>query len=226
MNYFKELIFTILIVMFSGTMNSQNNCKVIEKDLIGEYEGDCKKGLAHGYGIAKGENMYEGEFRNGLPHGEGTMVYSTGEVYSGNWKKGIKHGNGELSFNYYGNDSIQKGIWKNGKYHGIKKKKRYKIETKQSVQRYTIRKLNGTSNRVTINIKNDGSTYKMPNNIFGSSGNIVKYQNSKAFENIVEFPFRCEMRYVMPGKLGGSRYDVVFIFQILEPGDWLVTIYH
>lgn len=216
----------VIIIFFLGSISSQNNCKVLKKDIIGEYKGGCKKGLANGHGVAKGENMYEGKFKSGLPHGVGTMVYSDGKIYIGSWKKGMKNGEGKLTFIYDGHDSIQNGVWKNDKYKGIKKKKSYKIITSQSVPRYNIRKISDNTNRVTIRVKNNGSSFKTPENISGSSGNILSYQYDKAFENIVDYPFRCEMRYTMPNKFNSIRFDVIFIFEILQPGDWLVEIYH
>ena len=206
--------------------SAQEKCKVLKADIAGEYSGDCKKGLANGQGISKGENTYEGKFKKGLPNGKGTMIYADGGKYEGQWKNGVRNGEGKYVFQVDGKETIKDGIWKKGKYVGKKKVKGYKIIKKQSVSRYTIRRMGDKFNRVTIKVKNNGQALSNLTNITGSMGNKVEYQGYTVFENINFFPFSCEMRYSVPSKLGTIYVPVEFFFEIIEPGDWIVEIQH
>jgi hypothetical protein len=49
-----------------------------------------KKGLAHGEGIAVGEDTYTGLFKKGYPHGKGTCYYAGGSCYTGGLEKGYE----------------------------------------------------------------------------------------------------------------------------------------
>ena len=82
------LIFGILLINLETL--AQTSCKVLQKGISKSYTGDCKKGLAHGYGVATGVDRYEGKLKNGLPNGIGKYFWSTGEIYDGHWKNGKK----------------------------------------------------------------------------------------------------------------------------------------
>jgi len=158
------------------------------------------------------------------------MTYSDGSKYVGKWKKGVRNGEGKLILKSNGKDSIVHGIWKDGNYFGKIKLKQYEVIRKSAVPRYRIKKVGDTYNRVTIEVKNNNSTFSMTtSNLFGSNGNLTFNQGDAIFEDINVFPFTCEMRYVMVSKTGwagSSPYDVEFIFKIFEKGDWLVVINH
>lgn len=225
-----KIIRLIMLVVMIGTLTistrAQEKCKVLKADIAGEYTGECKKGLANGQGISKGENAYEGKFKKGLPNGEGTMIYANGGKYEGQWKNGARHGEGKYIFQLDGKETIKDGIWKEDKYIGKKKVQGYKVVRKLAVSRYTIRKIGETFNRVTIKVKNNGQAVTGIQNIVGSIGNRVDYQGYTVYENIGIFPFDCEMRYTVPNKLETYDVRVEFFFQIIEPGDWLVEINH
>ncbi|MGV8092965.1 MAG: hypothetical protein AB2L24_14000 [Mangrovibacterium sp.] len=55
-----------------------NTCKVLLTEISGSYEGECKKGLADGFGKATGVDQYEGELKKRLPEREG-------EIYLEKW---------------------------------------------------------------------------------------------------------------------------------------------
>jgi len=223
-----RLFMAIFFLGLFTTINyAQEKCKVLKEDIVGEYIGSCKKGLANGHGMSKGENKYDGEFKSGLPNGDGTMMYANGGRYIGEWKKGLRHGVGKYIFNLDGKDSIADGKWKNDAYLGALPKKEYEITLKRSVSRYVIRKDDKSSfNRIKIVVKNGGETVRPPQNINGSSGAIYRNWDNVIFENVSQFPFTCNMRYTMRSKLGGGSYDVEFNFKILEPGDWTVELLH
>jgi hypothetical protein len=226
MSFIRLIIMVVMITTTTISTSAQEECKVLKADIAGEYSGGCKKGLASGQGISKGENIFEGRFKKGLPNGEGTMIYSDGGIYEGKWKNGFRDGEGKYIIQIDGKETVKDGIWKKGKYVGKKKVQGYKIIKKQSVSRYTIRKVGDNFNRVTIKVKNNGQAVGNIQNIVGSLGNRVDYTGYTVYENIGMFPFNCEMRYTVPNKLESYDIRVEFFFQIIEPGDWMVEINH
>jgi hypothetical protein len=215
----------IAISLLSVTSVTAQDCKVLMPDIDKEYQGECKKGLAHGDGIAKGVNTYEGEFKNGLPNGTGTLTYATGEIYEGSWKNGLKNGTGSLTQIINGKDSIINGIWDNDKYIGEKKLKEYQVIKKLNVQRYSIRKNSDAFNQVTIRIKSGSLYIAPPQNTHGSSGSLVIHHEKAIFENI-SYPFTCTMTYEFPSTTGAQQSTAEFSFKLLTPGDWQVEINH
>jgi len=225
----RKIRLIILVAMIGGltiSTSAQEKCKVLKADIAGEYTGKCKKGLANGQGLSKGENIYNGVFKKGLPNGQGTMAYADGGKYEGRWKNGLKNGEGKYVFKLNGKDTIQDGIWKDDKFIGKKPAKTYKIVRQQSVSRYSIKKMGGNFDRVTVKVSNNGQALSNIRNITGSMGNRVDYQGYTVFENISVFPFTCEMRYSVPSKLNTVMIPVEFFFEIFERGDWLVEIQH
>jgi len=87
----KALLLTFLLAF---PLASVADCKVIDPELQGTYEGGCKNGLAHGMGVAKGEAEYEGEFTKGLKDGQGVKTWSWGDRYEGGFKDDRRHGKG------------------------------------------------------------------------------------------------------------------------------------
>jgi hypothetical protein len=223
----KVRLSVFLIALGSTFLFAQQKCEVLKVDISGEYSGDCKNGLAHGKGIAKGQNSYEGEFKKGLPNGTGTMVFSDGGKYMGEWKNGLRQGEGKYSINYKGKDSIADGIWKNDAYFGKKPVIQYEVSKKISVSRYTIKKVGESKDQVTIKVRYKGQAIKNTfDNIIVNSGNRSNYEGYIVFENISSYPFTCDMRYNVPSTMGATSIDVEFFFKILEKGEWLVEINH
>lgn len=70
------------------------DCRVVDPELQGFYEGGCRNGLAHGTGTARGEAEYTGEFRKGLKHGQGVKTWAWGDRYEGGFREDRKHGRG------------------------------------------------------------------------------------------------------------------------------------
>jgi thiol-disulfide isomerase/thioredoxin len=80
-----------------------SDCKILDADISGYYEGECKNGLAHGYGRAGGRDTYEGYFENGLQQGLGVYIWgqllgNTGVKYEGEWYQGHLHGKGRATY--------------------------------------------------------------------------------------------------------------------------------
>ena len=60
---------------------------------VGIWEGDVKKGKAHGKGVLTFNNgaIYEGKIKKNKIHGVGKLTTPDGEVYDGKWKYGKFH---------------------------------------------------------------------------------------------------------------------------------------
>ena len=72
LNYLVLLTFILLSLSNNFTYSqTEESCKVLISEISEKYEGDCKNGLAHGTGVAKGIDLYEGRFKKGIPNGKG-----------------------------------------------------------------------------------------------------------------------------------------------------------
>ena len=102
-----------------GLVSAQDNCKVLLDAINAQYEGECKKGLADGFGTAKGADIYVGDFKKGLPDGTGKYTWANGNVFEGTFKKGVKEGKGTLIIKSSdGNQRVQTGYWRKDVYIG------------------------------------------------------------------------------------------------------------
>jgi hypothetical protein len=78
-------------------LQATSTCKVLDPDIVGTYEGECRNGLANGLGIAKGRDEYRGRFMNGIQHGKGIYIWGegsewAGDIYDGENVKGERTG--------------------------------------------------------------------------------------------------------------------------------------
>lgn len=82
----------------------------------GEYHGQLRSGVPHGYGTWQGasDGIYEGEWADGQFHGYGTFD-SSYVFYEGDWVENVPHGFGTLTI--YGDFSYTGGF-KEGNLHG------------------------------------------------------------------------------------------------------------
>ena len=71
--------------MGSPIYAQQSECKVKMASISGSYTGDCKKGLAHGKGNARGIDSYEGQFSKDCLKGKG---YTGGQMAPGMMESG------------------------------------------------------------------------------------------------------------------------------------------
>lgn len=208
MNFKLKLFFLgLLLSSFNITYSQVNKkCKVVHEDLNGQYEGDCKKGLAHGMGIfyfSDGEQIYEGRFKKGKFSGDG-------ELYK------MIEGEKEV---------LKRGIWKKNKYYGEKKLNPYTVKRDENVDRYTIRKV-GEGNRIEISFFQNGTRNPVRAlNINANNGVEIVGSYISGFQG-VEFPFVCEVNYTTQNKFKTITYQVNFDFIITEPGAWDVTLFN
>jgi len=244
MNYYISIISLIVSLLIGGQANAQQDCKVLYDDINTNYKGACKKGLAHGKGIAKGKDTYEGNFKKGLPHGKGTYTYAEGDSYTGawkegerngygtyidtqggkyigTWKSGLKHGEGSYYLKMDNRDTVLAGLWEADEYLGPKPEKPYIITSKRSIDRVTMFR-SGDGNRLNIKIMQSGVVNSTVTNyrFNWSSGNELPIGNhARAWENM-EFPFEGKITYTTSNKLKTSTYTVNIEFTINQPGEW------
>jgi len=223
----KGTIMVILCLILCGSISfGQTDCDVLKPEISLIYKGECKKGLAHGKGEASGRDNYAGEFRRGLPHGTGIYTWSTGEVYEGDWRNGKRHGYGTYSFISSGRDSLLQGMWANDVFKGMSQADAVHVVMKRNLVRYTSMR-RGDGNQVMVKILMGGVPSSDIEDLMfvSNSGSEIGYSYVTGFDN-VEFPFWGKVTYSTWNKLKTMRYDVVFEFEITQPGLWEISLHH
>ena len=213
-----SFFYLILICCFSMEAVSQSDCKVKMEELEGSYEGDCKKGLAHGKGTAEGTDTYSGEFRKGLPHGNGVYTWKDGMSYDGEFRNGVKHGEGKMMISIINQeDSVLTGFWNNDVYVG-KYKEPYKIYDKTSLVTGTsVEKAEGEEFVIYVTIKLKGKTQS--NAKFDLREQVGNYSQIQPFGRVtkvyvVRFPFRFVLSYM----------EELVEIEIFNEGSWNLAI--
>ncbi len=210
-------VFIFLLLSAGGAYAQKDDCSVLKPEIAGTYQGDCKKGLAQGKGVAQGIDSYEGQFNKGLPSGRGTYKWASGVYYEGQWKNGLREGEGRMVFP----DSVVEGFWKEDKFVGKKKIAPYNIITSTSVARFTISKTIDRNNKVKIHIMQGG----LDNNaiedfsLYFDSGSEFRIGNYYGIENI-SYPVTIKVKYRSWNQLKTAQYDVRFELEINDPGSW------
>lgn len=220
----KLLVFFFILSSFS--LVAQSDCVVKVDDLVGTYEGKCKKGLAHGKGLAVGKDTYKGKFKNGYPEGKGTYTYADGSVYKGEFSEGRRDGRGNYEIFVDGKKVLKEGFWEDDVYVGPKKIKPYKVKMKRNIDRFAISRT-GDGDRIKIFVKQNGRTNPTVTDVMitANNGDEQSIANSMGYTN-VDFPFTCKLRYRTQNKLQTASYEVVFEFEIVKPGNWSVTLHN
>ena len=226
MKYFILFLIIFTFTTLSTNVSAQESCKVLKPGIDSIYNGKCKKGLAHGKGNAIGVDSYTGRFTNGLPNGKGTYTWANGDIYTGDWSAGERKGEGTLIIKLEEKDSIVTGIWENDKYMGPKPIAP-RVITKVGVDRFSFKLSGGAKDRVLIDILQNGtrntsiSSFLMStsNGVENNIGQLVGY-------DYIEFPVTIRINYMTLNKLKSHEYQVIFEFEISEPGDWRVEIHN
>ena len=221
------LLFCSFTPIVTSTEDIQNDCKAIINDEIVAYEGDCRKGFAHGQGKTVGDEYYEGRFKKGRPHGFGTFYYANGNTFEGGWSNGMKDGEGKLVMKRLNApDSILTGFWKRDKYLGESKPQAaYKVTRNEKVRRYRIEKVNDVEPAVEIRITRNAARWSSYSNfvMLGNPGVQYAAGTQMGYKD-VNFPFTGAVSMTVPNLMGSNNYPVYFEFTITEPGRWTVTI--
>jgi hypothetical protein len=229
---FKQFSITILmafltISLVNAQKSNDNDCQVLHPKLDSVYNGECKKGLAHGEGVAMGEAKYEGKFKKGLPHGKGKLIANDGKyIYEGRWKKGKQHGRGKLIIKRENlKDSIVKGRWRKGELvKNENEKPPYRFSSGSGITRVNFIQNSPNGNQIVIRFKRNGKYANIQtSNITKSSGFTVSNSYPLRIENVV-FPFDCRIIFSASNLLGSSSNTYRLNFEITEPGYWEVTV--
>jgi hypothetical protein len=221
-NMLNKLI--IIVLLLSGRLASaqQSDCQVLLPRIAGTYEGECKKGLANGKGLAQGIDVYDGEFRKGLPDGRGTYRWADGTYFEGYWKQGLREGSGRM---VYSADSVITGYWKADKYAGKEDLKNYEVLQSRYVARSTFSKVSESPTQVKIRFTMGGT----PNtgisdfSMIYSSGDEFKLNTAYVIQNAT-FPLTVRLAYVTWNQMHTVQTQVSFEFRINVPGNWDVNI--
>jgi hypothetical protein len=249
----KKIALSISIVILSFSMQKtlaqeESSCDVLKTEISEKYQGECKRGRAHGKGIAKGIDEYEGEFKKGLPHGYGTYKWANGDIYKGEFKNGFMHGNGiftwangdtfegKFLFNVkngigkltYNNGEILAGNWYKDEYAGEQSAdvNAYKISNKRNIKNIRVSKIPSAGpNKIEIVFKRGGRTYREMDNLrlIGNSGTVITSSTFTAFESVI-FPFEGKVSFNAPNETYVTTFNCEFNIQINETGSWLIEI--
>ena len=224
----KLLYSTLIVFLFLCISKSQaqEDCKVLMEDISGSYEGDCKKGLAHGEGIAKGKDTYKGSFKRGVPDGKGVYTYSNGKVYEGEWNHGLKEGEGKLMFSTLHGDSVKTGFWRDDRYLGEKYIPPYEVLQESNVERYSIKKQpTNASHRIILRIRDlSGNISGITGFNMNVSSGIKNGDTNRLLVEYIDFPFEGYITYTAAAKMSGQPINVLFTFKINDPGTWEVVL--
>lgn len=231
----KRIISFLFAATISITMLAQNDCKVLVKELEGQYNGECKKGLAHGDGAAQGIDTYIGEFKKGYPHGFGVYTYLNGSNYVGAFKKGIKDGYGLFNDVSSGNLIQYYGLWLSGKLvipndaRGL-----YKLDHFKGATMVIPEVVRGKEykNQIFIEFTEKGVPTKTATieSYEISSGEYVKNKDRTLnreiqFTNIEEFPVTLKLKYLYK-QVDWRNQDCEFEVTLFVPGEWTIKLEH
>lgn len=226
--YFSIIFFLAVQLFFHEKTSAQEQCKVLIPEIAETYEGGCRDGLAHGQGRAEGIDVYEGRFRNGLPHGRGTYTWSDGRMYDGRWREGKRDGRGTYIDIRDGEESAETGVWQADTFLRERRQRPYTMGHVLNVERYTIRKVDDTPDRIMLTIQQGGTQNRSVRNfmfLMDGTGEAYRSGDQTGYQN-VDFPAQCRISYETPDLFRQVIIRVLMEVTINEPGDWLISIYN
>lgn len=223
----KKSVFILLAflgttITFIPKVLAQSKCTVLLESISGTYEGDCKKGKAHGNGKAIGTDTYAGAFKKGQPDGFGIYTWANGNIYSGEWKKGKKEGKGELVFAEGANKEKMVGYWSDDEYIGTEKYPYKLMSNSSKVTKVNFKRLGGEENKIIVYLnvlqKSEGSPKFNVQVTEGQFGRVQTLSRSGEILN-VSYPFRGRISFTGSGAKGEFA-DI----RITQTGTWEVTV--
>lgn len=212
-------IFLICLSIITFITYGVNDCKVKLSELNQKYEGECKRGLAHGIGKAWGESdFYEGEFKKGLPHGKDTYTWGNGNVCIGDFKKGMMDGEGNLTFkDASGEITVKKGFFDNGEFLG-EHKNPYKIVSQSGILIINLIENRQQVNEVRISIFNNGNEIFPQLDIRDLNNTNIEMRNGVVLTN-VKYPLKqLEVRFTV------DSFSYNAILDIYKEGNWQINL--
>ena len=227
------------VLFFAFVVNgfSQYDCKVLVKNLQGQYNGNCKKGLAHGEGSAKGIDSYVGAFRKGYPNGFGVYTYQDGSNYIGKFKKGLKDGFGLYNVVTKSGDIVQNyGLWMaDSLLVPNDSRALFKVNRSKGINVVdpNLERDVSIKNQVFINFQQHGAPDKsvVIEDVKISDGKRMDTKKRSlntlvAFEDIKEFPVTITLKYQIdkPERLVPVECDLEMI--LFTAGRWEINLNH
>ena len=233
----KLVLINILFFVFVMNGFTQFDCKVLVENLQGQYNGDCKKGLANGEGSAKGIDTYVGSFRKGFPNGFGVYTYENGSNYIGKFRKGLKDGYGLKNTITEAGDLVQYyGLWMaDSLVVPDDSRALFKVNLSKGIKIVDPKLTRDVSrkNEVWINFQVDGVTDKSV--IFESTeisnGKQIETKERAlntlvAFEDIKEFPVTIKLKYQIRKTEKLFMVDCQTEIVLFTAGLWEININH
>jgi hypothetical protein len=221
----------ILIVLFSlisyFNYGQDSGCIVLLEELQGKYEGECKKGKAHGIGRAEGQDIYDGSFKKGWPNGKGTYTWRNGKQYVGEFNRGKMDGKGILNDIVQGKERILEGYWRQNEYIGKENLPAYQITDRQSLENVKLSRTNERGNTIRIRMLRDGSLNTSVSDVFISNDSgSIRDTNGEIYIDEAKFPIEIMVKFSAQSRLNTVRLSCRTTFIINYPGDWLVRLDH
>ena len=225
----KVVIVGLFLSFLFPTLNAQDSdCKVLLDPISDHYEGECKRGLAHGEGIAMGTDTFRGEFKKGLPHGDGRYTWENGDYYIGEWKKGKRHGKGLMyeAGQPHIEDPAKEVVWRKGEKVREVFEGEYSVQRKRNVPRTKVELEHQRRNAVEVNIKNAASIEGILVN--SSSGSVSPGYSNEGRREIdqVDYPVTLLIEYTVVNRTRMNRHDVTYEIELETPGFWRITLHH
>lgn len=222
----KIVVLSIILCAFYFTGQCQKlDGPVLKKELVGKYEGEQKKSLAHGKGTATGKDSYTGEFKKGLPDGDGIYTDSLGNVFKGEFRLGKKNGKGVYTPVSSSNLPPIIGYWQDDKYAGKEKVEPYEISNKTgSVQPHIF--TSGPGDKVEISVIDGGNSneYITPEIYVLGQAVTQGYSSGRTYYEQVKFPVEFNITYSSKNKLNTSLVSCTIRIKINKPGNWAITL--
>jgi hypothetical protein len=216
-------LFFLLALMTGYLLNAQeSDCKVLLPRIGDKYRGECKKGLAHGKGVAQGIDRYEGEFKKGFPEGLGVYHWADGSYYEGYFRQGLREGTGTMTFRP---DSTLRGFWKTDKYTGKAETKQYDVIQSRYVARTSFIKSSNSPLQVKVKFTLGGA----PNTTIEdfsmtySSGEEFRMGLVYGIQNVT-FPVNVRITYLTWNAMHTVQTNATLEFNINDPGTWDVNV--
>ena len=228
-------LFFVALFISGAAIAQTTNCEVLMENLKGQYNGECKKGLANGEGAAQGIDSYHGSFKKGYPHGFGVYEYLDGSNYIGTFKKGLRDGYGIMNDMSSGNLIQYYGVWVADKL-AIPNDARglYKVDKLVGPSQIIPDVVRGNEyeNQIFIEFTENGAPTKTATikSFEISSGEYVEnidrtLNRTIQFTNIKEFPVKLKLNYIYK-QIDWRKDDGELEVTLFVPGVWTIKLEH
>jgi len=229
---FIQIILLFALLTFSLPLLAQveesplrkRNCRIPLESISVDFWGECKNGMAHGNGIAQGEDRYEGVFKKGLPNGEGKYIWANGDYYIGDFRKGMKDGKGKLIKSTASPEDIAAkpmGLWSNDEFVMDLVEAEYNIILQRNVIRVEPRLIKPEKKFIKVRLRE--GTFPDNAEINTLSGDVRNLGSYITIEEPI-FPYKMYLTFQHFNKFNSSSQQVILDLELVTPGEWDVFI--